>query len=172
MLRNVTRQVSSVHAPIRPVITACAKPALHRLFSAAVRSTNDVEGQGRVTSTRPRDGRAAYKPKSSGDVPKSSDLASSLPGSGADQDLEARPKRLLEPHVLSKRLRKLCDEGNLDQAVDMLKNAPLDAQAVPVWNTLIWEALKGQRWNLSYKLFTDVSSSIFVAASFPHLPIR
>ena len=65
--------------------------------------------------------------------------------------------RLLEPHVLSKRLKNLCDSNKIDDAVSMLKNAPLDAQNTQVWNTLIWEALKAQRFKLSYQLFIDVS---------------
>jgi hypothetical protein len=65
--------------------------------------------------------------------------------------------RLLEPHVLSARLRKLCDNGQLDAAVAMLKNAPLAAQNTPVWNTLIWECMKAKRFKLAYQLFIDVS---------------
>ncbi|EIN10613.1 hypothetical protein PUNSTDRAFT_84803 [Punctularia strigosozonata HHB-11173 SS5] len=38
----------------------------------------------------------------------------------------------------------------------MLKNSPLDAQNVPVWNTMIWECMKARRWALSYKLYTDM----------------
>jgi hypothetical protein len=75
-----------------------------------------------------------------------------------DPDNEA-PKanmRLLEPHVLSKRLKDLCDSNKIDDAVSMLKNAPLDAQNTQVWNTLIWEALKAKRFKLSYQLFIDV----------------
>ncbi|KAF9485361.1 hypothetical protein BDN70DRAFT_980503 [Pholiota conissans] len=64
--------------------------------------------------------------------------------------------RLLEPHILSERLRKLCGAGKVDDAVVMLKNAPLDAQNTPVWNTLIWEALKGSRYQLAYQLFVDM----------------
>lgn len=67
--------------------------------------------------------------------------------------------RLLEPHVLSGRLKKLCDSGKMDDAVYMLKNAPLDAQNSQVWNTLIWECLKGKRFQLAYQLFVDVRSS-------------
>lgn len=63
----------------------------------------------------------------------------------------------LEPHVLSGRLKRLCDAGKVDDAVFMLKNAPLDAQNTPVWNTLIWEALKVNRYQLAYQLFVDVS---------------
>jgi len=71
---------------------------------------------------------------------------------------EAEPsKRLLRPPVLSARLKKLCDEGEVDAAVSMLKNAPLDAQNTPVWNTLIWECMKSKRFKLAYQLFVDVS---------------
>lgn len=66
--------------------------------------------------------------------------------------------RLLEPHVLSARLKKCCDAGNVDEAVAMLKNAPLDAQNTPVWNTLIWECMKVKRFQLGYQLFIDVMS--------------
>ena len=65
--------------------------------------------------------------------------------------------RLLEPHVLSKRLKTLCDSNKVDEAVHMLKNTPLDAQNTQVWNTLMWEALKAKRFKLSYQLFIDVS---------------
>jgi hypothetical protein len=65
-------------------------------------------------------------------------------------------KKLLEPYVLSERLQKLCSEGKVDGAVVMLKNAPLDAQNTPVWNTLIWECMKARRFQLSYQLFVDV----------------
>jgi hypothetical protein len=70
------------------------------------------------------------------------------------------PKRLLLPHVLSARLKKLCDEGNVDNAVSLLKNAPLDAQNTQVWNTLIWECMKAKRFRLSYELFIDVSANV------------
>ena len=66
--------------------------------------------------------------------------------------------RMLEPHVLSKRLKNICDSNRIDDAVHMLKNAPLDAQNTQVWNTLIWEALKVKRFKLSYQLFIDVST--------------
>ncbi|KIL70065.1 hypothetical protein M378DRAFT_116858 [Amanita muscaria Koide BX008] len=64
--------------------------------------------------------------------------------------------KMLEPHVLSKRLKKLCDANQIDAAVSMVKNAPLDAQNAPVWNTLIWEAMKAKRFKLAYLLFTDM----------------
>ncbi|KAJ7507804.1 pentatricopeptide repeat-containing protein [Mycena galericulata] len=65
--------------------------------------------------------------------------------------------RLLEPHVLSGRLKKLAENNQLDTAVAMLKNAPLAAQNTPVWNTLIWECMKAKRFKLAYDLFIDVS---------------
>ena len=62
----------------------------------------------------------------------------------------------LQPHVLSARLKRLCEEGKVDDAVFMLKNAPLDAQNTQVWNTLIWECMKVKRYQLAYQLFVDV----------------
>jgi hypothetical protein len=67
--------------------------------------------------------------------------------------------KLLEPHVLSQRLKKLCDRGKMDEAVSLLKNSPLAAQNTPVWNTLIWETLKLKRYTLAYSLYTDVRPS-------------
>ncbi|KAJ7498928.1 pentatricopeptide repeat-containing protein [Mycena latifolia] len=64
--------------------------------------------------------------------------------------------RLLEPHVLSARLKKLAENNQLDTAVAMLKNAPLAAQNTPVWNTLIWECMKVRRFKLAYDLFIDM----------------
>ena len=70
--------------------------------------------------------------------------------------------RLLEPHVLSRRLKNLCDSNKIDDAVSTLKNSPLDAQNTQVWNTLIWEALKAKRFKLSYQLFIDVRNALKV----------
>ncbi|KAF8076380.1 pentatricopeptide repeat-containing protein [Lyophyllum atratum] len=66
------------------------------------------------------------------------------------------PTRLLEPHILSFRLKTLCDTNKLDEAVSMLKNAPRDAQNTQVWNTLIWECMKSKRFTLGYQLYTDM----------------
>ena len=73
--------------------------------------------------------------------------------------------RLLEPHVLSARLKKLCDVGRIDTAVSTLKNAPLDAQNTPVWNTLIWECMKAKRFKLAYQLFIDVRVFVTVTCN-------
>jgi hypothetical protein len=65
-------------------------------------------------------------------------------------------QRFLEPHVLSARLKKLCETDQVDSAVTYLKGAPLDAQSTPVWNTLIWQCMKARRFKLAYQLFVDV----------------
>ncbi|PFH52719.1 hypothetical protein AMATHDRAFT_139360 [Amanita thiersii Skay4041] len=64
--------------------------------------------------------------------------------------------KLLEPHVLSARLKKLCDENKIDAAFSMLKNSPLGSQNTPVWNTLIWEVMKAKRYKLAYQLYVDM----------------
>jgi len=69
--------------------------------------------------------------------------------------------RLLEPHVLSLRLKRLSDSGKIDEAILMLKNAPVSAQNTPVWNTMIRETMKAQRYSLSYQLYIDVCSVPF-----------
>ncbi|KAE9410504.1 hypothetical protein BT96DRAFT_961898 [Gymnopus androsaceus JB14] len=71
-------------------------------------------------------------------------------------DSKPTEKIHLEPHILSRRLIKLCDDRRLDVAVAMLKNSPLDAQNVPVWNTLIWECLKAERYRLGHDLYIDM----------------
>ncbi|KAF5369898.1 hypothetical protein D9758_001055 [Tetrapyrgos nigripes] len=68
----------------------------------------------------------------------------------------ATEKKLLAPHVLSQRLKKLCDDGSLEAAIAMLKNAPRDAQNTPVWNTMIWECLKAGHHQMAYQLYTDM----------------
>jgi hypothetical protein len=64
--------------------------------------------------------------------------------------------KTLEPHVLSTRISRLSDRGLLDEAIALVKNAPLDAQNTPVWNTLIWECLKARRYQLGFKLYAEV----------------
>jgi thioesterase domain-containing protein len=81
-----------------------------------------------------------------------------------DPETDATQKfqvRLLEPHVLSARLKKLSDNGKIDDAIVMLENAPLDAQNTQVWNTMIWETLKAKRYSLAYQLYIDVRLDSF-----------
>jgi hypothetical protein len=91
---------------------------------------------------------------------RSSPLPAGTKTNGPPKEAESSQRRHLEPHVLSSRIKKLCDAGNLDGAVALLKNAPLDAQNPPVWNTLIRECMKADKYSLSYKLFTDVSRAM------------
>ena len=82
--------------------------------------------------------------------------SSSNPQFNPSNDDPQGTKRLLEPYVLSKRLTNLADQGQLDEAVHMLQNSPLDASNVATWNTLLLHCMKEQRFKLGYKLFTDV----------------
>ncbi|TDL29887.1 hypothetical protein BD410DRAFT_685341, partial [Rickenella mellea] len=65
-------------------------------------------------------------------------------------------RKLLRPAVLSERLKVLSDAGKLDEAVSMLESSPLDAQNARVWNTLMSEAMKVERYRLAYDLYTDM----------------
>ncbi|KXN86267.1 hypothetical protein AN958_10129 [Leucoagaricus sp. SymC.cos] len=78
------------------------------------------------------------------------------PAAAKVNDSSKEGLKLLEPHVLSQRLKKLCDRGKLDAAVALLNNSPLDAQNTPVWNTLIWETMKAKRYKLAYSLYVDM----------------
>ncbi|EAU84780.1 hypothetical protein CC1G_00299 [Coprinopsis cinerea okayama7 len=75
---------------------------------------------------------------------------------GAGTPTESKEIKLLDPYILAKRLRALCQAGKVDDAVAMLKNSPRDAMNTPVWNTMIWEALKNRRFQLAYKLYVDM----------------
>lgn len=69
---------------------------------------------------------------------------------------EQEQKRLLRPHILSRRLITMCREGKLDEAFEYLQSLPLDAQNVPVWNTLILNAGRAERYRLMYQIYTEV----------------
>jgi hypothetical protein len=71
-----------------------------------------------------------------------------------------KPKRLLEPYVLSQRLTDLATRGRLDEAVDMLQNSPLDASNVATWNTVLLHCMVEKRFKLGYKLFIDVRAAL------------
>lgn len=75
-------------------------------------------------------------------------------------DSPEKPKRLLDPYVLSQRLTKMASQGQLDEAVDMLQNSPLDASNVVTWNTLLLRCMTEKRFKLGYKLFTDVRAPL------------
>lgn len=159
MLRHARRATArSAHLPFELLVFALTKPSLHRFFTATIPSSKPATTAHRgirsiagSISARPRD-RPTNKEKSFNNA------KDKRPSSTQTTLTRDQPKRLLEPHILSQRLKKLCEAGQLDAAIDMLKNAATGAQTTPVWNTLIWEVLKAHRWNLSYKLYTDVSN--------------
>lgn len=70
------------------------------------------------------------------------------------------PKYFLSPYELSQKIKGLCLEGRFDDAVFKLKNSPLDSQNVAVWNTMMVEAFKLNKYQVAYSLFIDVSSTI------------
>ena len=63
---------------------------------------------------------------------------------------------MLRPSVLSERIKKLAEQGKLDDAVTMLKNAPLDAQNTIVWNTIIAQCMQARHYKLAWQLYNDV----------------
>ncbi|KAI0921262.1 hypothetical protein AcV7_003496 [Taiwanofungus camphoratus] len=107
------------------------------------------------TQQSPRNRRQGKQPSlTGGGAPKSKiHSRGSKTGAGHEKTSE---KRLLHPHVLSARLIKICDDDQLNTAIDTLKNLPLDAQNVAVWNTLIRETLKAKRYQLAYQLYVDM----------------
>ena len=139
MLLSARTSIRHAHLPVELLAVTCTKPPIHRYLS------NDASRRSR--------GHSRGKVNGNAKVPLASTVKTPEVAAG-------KTKRLLEPHMLSQRIKKLCDELQLDAAVEMLKNAPKDAQSTPVWNTLIWEALKAERWNLAYKLYTDVGQPV------------
>lgn len=71
--------------------------------------------------------------------------------------------KLLTPVVLSTRIKKLYEQGQLQEAIDMVKHSPPDAQNAVVWATLIGFVMSEKRYKEGYKLFNDVS---FVSPTF------
>ncbi|PIL37213.1 hypothetical protein GSI_00906 [Ganoderma sinense ZZ0214-1] len=94
----------------------------------------------------PRNAEAAQKPW------KGKAKERSEQGGGA----VSKPKRLLKPYELALRLTKLCDEGKMDEAIETLKNMPLDAQNTVVWSTMISRAGRAGRFQLAYQLYIDM----------------
>lgn len=79
--------------------------------------------------------------------------------SGAAQRAEVSKSPLLKPYVLAQRLTRMCDDGNLDEAVAHLQSMPLEAQNVSTWTTVIYRMLRAERYQAAYRLYIDVCSS-------------
>lgn len=82
----------------------------------------------------------------------------STPQSRSAKRVEGSRTPLLTPHMLGRRLMRMCTDGNLDEAVTYLQSMPLDAQNVQVWTILISGALRAERYQLAYRLYIDVRS--------------
>ena len=68
----------------------------------------------------------------------------------------SKQRRLLEPYELSKRLISLCERGDADLAIQMLRTAPRGAQNLKVWNTLIQQCMNAEKYKLAFNVFMDV----------------
>ncbi|KAH8106151.1 hypothetical protein BXZ70DRAFT_418648 [Cristinia sonorae] len=62
----------------------------------------------------------------------------------------------LEPFVLGKRLSRLCQEGDLELAIKTLQTSPRDAQNVVVWNMMMTECLRANKYKTAYGVYTDM----------------
>ncbi|KAK7695438.1 hypothetical protein QCA50_000074 [Cerrena zonata] len=65
-------------------------------------------------------------------------------------------RRLLLPYDLSQKLRTLCKEGQHEEAIELLKTSPADAQNTVVWNTLISQLLGVRKYKASYQLYVEM----------------
>ena len=137
----------------RPSLTAITR-RFSTLTSPAARGTATTT----VSQKRPL--RTSRSPsRNTEEVPKPwKGKAKERPEEGSGT--ESRPKRLLKPYDLTLRLTKLCQEGKMDEALETLKNMPLDAQNTSVWNTMISQAGRAGRFQLAYQLYIDVSNTI------------
>lgn len=68
---------------------------------------------------------------------------------------------MLTPVVLSARIAKLAEQGRLQEAIDMVRNSPPDAQNAAVWSTLITLVMSQKKYKEAYKLFNDVRHFFF-----------
>lgn len=74
---------------------------------------------------------------------------------------KAEKRRMLAPYDLSLRLRKLAQEGKIDEALELLQTSPSDAQNTIVWNTMILIMFGAKKYKAAYQLYVDVSIPCF-----------
>lgn len=60
------------------------------------------------------------------------------------------------PYETSQRLIAAASLGELNKAIEIVKQSALDSQSTSVWNTLLKQILVADRYKLSYDVFTDV----------------
>ncbi|CDO76250.1 hypothetical protein BN946_scf184470.g8 [Trametes cinnabarina] len=129
---------------------ALSAPALSRLLSIAPAS-----GQASPAAATDLPPQATSNASSSRHVPAKRHSRPRYNTTCTDADGE-QPKRLLQPHVLSQRLTRMCTDGRLDEALEYLKTLPLDSQNTAVWNTLISQAGSQRRTKLAYQIYIEM----------------
>ncbi|KAH9006750.1 hypothetical protein EDB86DRAFT_2793520 [Lactarius hatsudake] len=74
----------------------------------------------------------------------------------------SKQRYILQPYELSKRLIAICEQGDVDLAVNILQHAPKNAQNVKVWNTLIQKCMDAEKYKLAFHVFVDMKRRGFV----------
>jgi hypothetical protein len=74
-----------------------------------------------------------------------------------------RPHRT--PYETSQMLIEAASRGELNKAIEIVKQSAVDSQSTSVWNTLLKQILVAERYKLSYDVFTDVRKSLHVSAA-------
>jgi hypothetical protein len=49
----------------------------------------------------------------------------------------------------------IASRGDLENALEMIKNSPIESQSTKVWNTLIKQAVVAERFKMSYNIFIE-----------------
>jgi len=127
--------------------------------AARITTGSSLESKHGSTPTRPRSEKRSLLPSysSNGRSGASSKLRPPAQRDSRPGNDQGEHRRLLKPYDLSMQLKRMCNEGELNGAIERLKTTPRDAQNVAVWNTMISECLSAERYQLSYELFIDVS---------------
>lgn len=136
-----------------------------------LKSTSAQSSSSKFKSTKPSSKFASTRPPSSG-PPRTKPLYGKPPaekplstksrsyGSSPSRITNDGPKRLLRAPVLAQRLQILTEQGRLEEAADMLQNTPLDAQNTVVWNGLLKDFLRAEKYQRAFELYVDVSRAI------------
>ncbi|KAH8118677.1 hypothetical protein DFH11DRAFT_1502547 [Phellopilus nigrolimitatus] len=70
-------------------------------------------------------------------------------------------QRNLRPTVLSARIKKLADEGKLEDAIQVVLDAPKNKLNVIVWNTLLSFLMKAEKRNRAYSIYIEMKRRNF-----------
>ena len=141
MIRNARHSLNAVTRRIAPATSRHATSATSATSPSS--KTRPAPAPPRVTTKYPKDD---PRSRTKRHEHHSKDSSSRDPPS----------KPLLKPYRLSERLSKLCEVNKLEEALETLKNMPLDAQNSAVWGTVISQAGEAGRFQLAYQLYVDV----------------